>query len=442
MTRIALVAALFATVNVAPAAAAYSATRLADGKFDLQFSGLGAAQYVIQATANFTNWTDLGFTQPTNGTLRFVDGVATNLPLRFYRVVSNLDLLTLSGTVRDVYTSAPVTNATVSTTLDSRTAVTDSNGFFFITTTIPATNSSPAYTINVASTDYNPGSLSGTWPVHLQNLDVRLTPPPNNDDFTNRVALFGIATNFTGLNYGASAEAGEPVHLNPGGKSVWWSWTAPPSNGIVVIDTFGSSFDTLLAIYTGTTLAGLTTVTNDNDAGSNLTSRVSFSTVANRVYQIAVDGENSAEGIVQLHLQFYGQPVNDRFANRIVLTNASESVTGNNVVATKEAGEPNHALNFSPGGGKSVWWSWTAPNSGTAVVDTSGSDFDTVVAVYTGTALNNLILVPNGNDDSSGDPPFCGRATISVTKGTTYQIAVDGFSAIDYGNIVLKISQP
>src|SRR5262245_61361449 len=56
-----------------------------------------------------------------------------------------------------------------------------------------------------------------------------------------------------------------------------------------------------------------------------------------------------------------GAPANDHFADAIVLTGNSVSVTGSNVGATKESGEPNHADNP---GGRSVWWKWTAAENG------------------------------------------------------------------------------
>jgi hypothetical protein len=37
---------------------------------------------------------------------------------------------------------------------------------------------------------------------------------------------------------------------SPNSKSIWWEWRAP-SNGALTVDTFGSDFDTLLAVYQG-----------------------------------------------------------------------------------------------------------------------------------------------------------------------------------------------
>jgi len=437
MIRTALAVALLAVVHAAPAAASYSVTRLANGRFDLQFSGLGAAQYVIQTTTNFAAWTDLGYIQPTNGALRFIDNGATNLPLRFYRVVSNLNLLTLSGTVRDFYTLAPVTNAAVSTTLDSRTAVTDRNGIFSLITTIPATNSSFTYSINVSAGGYNSTSISSNWPVPLQNLDVHLVPPPNNDNFASRIPLTGAATNTSASSLGASKEANEPDHAgNAGGKSVWWRWTAP-SAGELTIDTLGSDFDTLLGVYRGTTLPTLIEEASSEDTQTNTASAVTFTVTNGVTYQIAVDGLNGEAGTVQLNLLFYGPPANDRFVNRIPLMGTNVSVIGENFVATKDTGEPAHWGGES--GGKSVWWSWTATNSRPVTISTAGSDFDTVLAVYTGTAVGSLTL--QASDDSTGDGGT-GEVTFNVEKDKIYMIAVDGFSPTDRGNIALTITQP
>src|SRR6266446_9640847 len=55
------------------------------------------------------------------------------------------------------------------------------------------------------------------------------------------------------------------------------------------------------------------------------------------------------------------QPANDLFANRTFISGTNLLVTGSNIGATGEVGEPMHA---GVDGGKSVWWSWTAPFSG------------------------------------------------------------------------------
>src|SRR5438874_4802042 len=88
-------------------------------------------------------------------------------------------------------------------------------------------------------------------------------------------------------------------------------------------------------------------------------------------------------------------PDNDAFASAQQINGASGSITGTNAEATKETGEPSHGGNP---GGHSIWYSWTAPAAGTAVVDTLGSSFDTLLGVYTGTRVDALTTIA-GNDD-------------------------------------------
>jgi thiol-disulfide isomerase/thioredoxin len=123
--------------------------------------------------------------------------------------------------------------------------------------------------------------------------------PPPNDNFANRTPLFG-ATNLTASNVGAGIEAGEPQHAGePGGHSVWWTWTADAS-GTVRISTAGSTFDTLLAVYFGSALDALTPIASNDDVGDDSTSTVLFRAIAGETYQIAVDGFQSAIGTIQL----------------------------------------------------------------------------------------------------------------------------------------------
>src|SRR3989442_10607968 len=106
----------------------------------------------------------------------------------------------------------------------------------------------------------------------------------------------------TGRNWSSAVDSSDPNHAgNVGGKSVWWSWTAP-SAGSVTINTFGSTFDTLLGVYTGTSVSALTTVASNDDSGGTMQSSATFNAVAGTTYQIAVDGYNAASGNITLNL--------------------------------------------------------------------------------------------------------------------------------------------
>ena len=121
-------------------------------------------------------------------------------------------------------------------------------------------------------------------------------PAPANDLFAGAQIISGCTGSVTGQNYNANPmkESGEPDHgpppgNNPGGKSIWYRWTAPAS-GQVTITTDGSNFDTLLAVYTGNPVANLTAIIKNDDGPIGLTSRVNFAVTSGTVYQIAVAG--------------------------------------------------------------------------------------------------------------------------------------------------------
>ncbi|HUR57876.1 MAG TPA: immunoglobulin domain-containing protein, partial [Opitutaceae bacterium] len=110
------------------------------------------------------------------------------------------------------------------------------------------------------------------------------------NNFASRAAIAGSSATITASNVGATKEVGEPNHAGAnGGASVWWTWVAPTA-GVVTISTNGSSFDTVLAVYTGTTLTGLVQVAADDDGGGGIASSVTFTAAAGTAYQIAIDG--------------------------------------------------------------------------------------------------------------------------------------------------------
>lgn len=136
-------------------------------------------------------------------------------------------------------------------------------------------------------------------------------------------------------------------------------------------------------------------------------------------------------------------PVNDDFEDAAPLTGSSASATGSNVEATVQPGEPDHAGAIGGGlVGHSIWYRWTAPGSGSTTIELCGSDYDSVLAVYTGTAVDALTEVTS-NDDSGDEA--CGslnsRVTFDATQEVTYHIAVDGFNG-DSGNVSLSLTGP
>lgn len=114
-------------------------------------------------------------------------------------------------------------------------------------------------------------------------------PPQSNDMFSAALVLNGPTGSTNSGNVRATFEPGELLATNGFGATVWFRWTASNS-APVVFDTIGSDFDTILSIYTGTSVSNLTVITNNDNDGGTFTSRVIFNAVSNTTYYIAVDG--------------------------------------------------------------------------------------------------------------------------------------------------------
>lgn len=162
-----------------------------------------------------------------------------------------------------------------------------------LTLTNVTTDSSGAYQAVV----FNSAGL-----VKSACANVQIIAPlvPLADNFANR----GVINTATGCGVstsrGATREAGEPKPANVhAGKSVWITWVAP-INGIATFATFGSAFDTVLGVYTGTSLTSLVEVASDDDSGGNHTSCVTFNAQAGVAYQIYVGSLDKDGGDIML----------------------------------------------------------------------------------------------------------------------------------------------
>ncbi|HLO48744.1 MAG TPA: Ig-like domain-containing protein, partial [Kamptonema sp.] len=265
----------------------------------------------------------------------------------------------------------------------------------------------------IAGTTYQiavDGYSSNTGSIQLNITD---TTPPTASSFTP-------ADNATGVAVGANLVVNFSEAIKKG------------SGNIVIKKLSDNSIvETIAVTASNITLSGSQLTINPTaDLGSNTEYYVE---IANGAIQ-DISGNNYAgiTGNSTWNFTTLGSSVvNDNFANRIVLTGVPVSRTGSNIGATSEVGEPtqNGTIN-------SVWWSWTAPSSGTFTIDTKNSNFDTYLSIFTGSAVNNLNLIAF-DDDKGGN--YTSLINLNATAGTTYQIAVDGYSG-NTGSIQLNIA--
>ncbi len=271
-----------------------------------------------------------------------------------------------------------------------------------------------------------------------------------NDHLADAKPIHGVQhSEFIDISF-ATRQPGEPSHGGRALKSAWWKWTAPESGTFWVAtasDIFADNHNRKpgIAVYEGPAHnPGFSQLVKLAEHGGgpdrHNPARTSFWADVGRTYYIAVDtGGPDAD--------FYGygtglflgrRPSNDDFENATVVTGSRRVVTGHNIGATEQPGEPYIDPSWRDPGTKScsVWWRWTAPASGrTTIANKPGSFIYTELGVYTGESVTALTEVAkqtrgihfdNGKTYEERVNLGCRSVTFNAVAGTTYHIQING----------------
>jgi len=166
------------------------------------------------------------------------------------------------------------------------------------------------------------GGNSGAVGSLVLSTSLDNTAAPTNDSYATPSPITGPTGTVQADNTHATRELGEPIvgSYDFGGHSLWFTWTAP-STGRYTFDTThgGTSADTLLSVYTGSTLGTAQLVASNDDidfeAGQYL-SRAAFDAVQGTVYRIGLDTYDyvAAVGSTTLHWALKAGPVSGAVA--------------------------------------------------------------------------------------------------------------------------------
>jgi subtilisin family serine protease len=294
------------------------------------------------------------------------------------------------------------------------------------------------------------GIVGGVGPFRL-DLRPRAEFAPENDDFADALALDGSPVfNFRTQNYGSRAEPGEPGHGGyPAVYSLWWRF-APGAGqgGDYAIATSLSEGSIGTVVYradnpAAPSLGALTQVASNVEFANQNFPDLRFTAQEGQVYYIAVDNFGGALG--RLIFNFQKVPANVTFAGATVLPPEGASLVTYNHGAVRESGEPTGGFSPATAGNRSLWFRWTAPASGLYAVDTIGSrlpvyedapiaeqfgnppllGLDTVLGVYTGSAVNALSTVATNSriatySGSNWSFQRNSRLEFNATAGATY----------------------
>ena len=146
---------------------------------------------------------------------------------------------------------------------------------------------------------------------YLDDIAVTGIAQPPNDDCEHALALEDDVP-YTMDTAGATADSRTPACQANFGKGVWFTYT-PPANGVLVVSTCGSSFDTVLQVYAGPLCRIMTEVSgacNDDDGPvcSGKQASLLFTTSAGTAYQILAGGYGGAGGSLRIELDFFASP--------------------------------------------------------------------------------------------------------------------------------------
>ena len=260
-------------------------------------------------------------------------------------------------------------------------------------------------------------------------------PPPPNDNFANAIVITGTPFADSQNSVGATTETNDPglssfASCSQAGRnrSIWYRYT-PTSNVSVAVDTFGSAYDTVLSVWSGSAFGALTGVAcNDDVIGRGGPSALTVTLTAGVTYNFMITGFGSQDGgATSFSFSVVVPPPNDNFAAATSVSSAAFSDNVNSGLATTAANDPTPSCApgaVSNGRAKSIWYRFTPTSNATVDASTALSRYDTILSVWTG-AADSLTSV-GCNDDSGGG--LQSAVSFSATANTAYHFMVTAFS--------------
>ena len=223
-------------------------------------------------------------------------------------------------------------------------------------------------------------------------------PTPKNDAFEQRMPITANEAGETQVVLSAaSREPGEPSARGRT-RSLWYEWQVAETGvyriSLTETDT-GRPSEVQFDIYTGEKIAALTLI--DSKEGSEIT----FTAHRGANYQVRLSTESGINPALTMRwTPADTPPVNDSFADAVVLSGSEGNVAGSNRGATLEHSE------FWGGLASSIWYSWTAPADGEWVFEVPPLD---------PTASPGIGLPPDFELPADVDlPPGLGNASAGV----------------------------
>ncbi|MGP8200734.1 MAG: leucine-rich repeat protein [Limisphaerales bacterium] len=322
----------------------------------------------------------------------------------------------VSDVATNFYTKWLLNGNGIAGTLSSYPAGTVTN---FYTNTAAAFNSGN-YEVVVANVAASTNSTP--IPVNLGPTNIVTT----NNSFASSLTIdplggppaFPVAGINNSSSSGPSFIAGKPA-----GGFLWYNWT-PTNNGVIFLTTRGSTFDTLLGVYTNNGVEP--SVAEDDDSGGYFTSLVSFNFQSNVTYQIVVAGYQGATGNVVLELSPGTNAGLPGPANGYIIGPAEPVITQQPANQLAYVG---HTVTLTVGAANATGFQWYFAN-----VPVAGGTSSTLVIndLPLNAVGNYFVQVSNAVGVVQSEIATVELQNLALTTGTPTNLLVDKFGdAVD-----------
>jgi hypothetical protein len=278
-----------------------------------------------------------------------------------------------------------------------------------------------------------PAPTVGTLPQRNQGL----LAANGGDDCSAADVIVGTGL-FTFDTTAATSGAQSSVPCGSLNQDVWFSWTAP-GTGTAIFSLCGTAtLDSMIAVYAASGCpSGPPLVCNDDSCG--LQSSLSFAAVGGTNYMLQLGGYGTSTGTGSFSLTLPLPIPNDDCGSATTI-----SGTGSFPFDTAGATTGTQGQGLSCGTGfcqQDVWYSWTAPATGTAIFSLCGSaGFDTLIAAYAGSGCPSAPAL-GCNDDSCGSAQS--NMSFPVSSGSAYMLQIGAFSGgMGAGTFSLTLPPP
>jgi hypothetical protein len=270
-------------------------------------------------------------------------------------------------------------------------------------------------------------NTNATWNKFLDSVTAAPPPLKTRRPYKGGGDSQGYSTSQIFSTVGSTKEPGEPDHCGEtGGSSEWYVYVAQ-TNGLLHVNTDGSGFNTIIAVYVGPG-DSFSTLTNVGCGKTtnylvNGQPHVYVNAQSNTTYYIAVDGVNGASGAVHLNINL-GNPVS------INTPPASQTVVpGTNVSFT-----------VSVSGSTPVSYAWQFNGTNVSGGSTSILNLSNVQTAQAGTysiRLSNLVSVVNSAATLSvlqapGIATQPANLTVNVGSNAVYSCVATGSVPLNY----------